>query len=170
MVLFPVNVETILHGSIMHLILNCYSLYVIGSQIESFLGKVKYFIIYLFSGLTGSLLSITFGGGNVSIGASGAIFGLMGALLYFGYYYRVYLGNVVKSQIIPLILINLAFGFFASGVDNAGHIGGLIGGIIITIALGVKDKTSTFEKVNGWIIAGLLFGFLMYMGLVLAGR
>ena len=160
----------VLHGSLMHLFFNCYSLYVIGSQIESFLGKIKYLIIYIFAGLTGSLLSITLSGGVASVGASGAIFGLMGALLYFGYYYRVYLGNVVKSQIIPLIAINLLFGFFAEGIDNAAHIGGLIGGILITIALGVKDKSSTFEKVNGWIIAFIFLAFLGYMGLVMAGR
>ena len=160
----------VLHGSLMHLFFNCYSLYVIGSQIESFLGKFKYLIIYIFAGLTGSLLSITMSGGVASVGASGAIFGLMGALLYFGYYYRVYLGNVVKSQIIPLIAINLLFGFFAEGIDNAAHIGGLIGGILITIALGVKDKSSTFEKVNGWIIAFIFLAFLGYMGLVMAGR
>ena len=109
-------------------------------------------------------------GGVASVGASGAIFGLMGALLYFGYYYRVYLGNVVKSQILPLIVLNLLFGFFAEGIDNAAHIGGLIGGIIITMALGVKDKSSTFEKVNGWIIAFIFLAFLSYMGIVMAGR
>ena len=160
----------VLHGSLMHLFFNCYSLYVIGSQIESFLGKFKYLIIYIFAGLTGSLLSITMSGGVASVGASGAIFGLMGALLYFGYYYRVYLGNVVKSQILPLIVLNLLFGFFAEGIDNAAHIGGLIGGIIITMALGVKDKSSTFEKVNGWIIAFIFLAFLSYMGIVMAGR
>ena len=160
----------VLHGSLMHLFFNCYSLYVIGSQIESFLGKFKYLIIYIFAGLTGSLLSITLSGGVGSVGASGAIFGLMGALLYFGYYYRVYLGNVVKSQILPLIVLNLLFGFFAEGIDNAAHIGGLIGGIIITMALGVKDKSSTFEKVNGWIIAFIFLAFLSYMGIVMAGR
>lgn len=159
-----------LHGSIMHLIFNCYALYVIGSQIESFLGKFKYSIIYLFSGLTGSLLSITLSGSVGSVGASGAIFGLMGALVYFGYYYRVYFGNVVKSQLIPLIALNLILGFVMSGIDNYAHIGGLIGGIIITIALGVKDKTSTFEKVNGWIIVTMFLAFLMYMGLVFAGH
>ena len=160
----------LLHGNIIHLLVNCYSLYIIGSQIESFLGRIKYSIIYFFSGLTGSLLSITMSGGVGSVGASGAIFGLMGALLYFGYYYRVYLGNVVKSQILPLIVVNLAFGFFASGVDNFAHIGGLVGGIIITMALGIKDKSSTFEKVNGWVIVSIFFIFLCYMGLVLAGR
>lgn len=159
-----------LHGSIIHLFFNCYTLYVIGSQIESFLGKIKYPIIYLFSGLTGSLLSITLSGGNGSVGASGAIFGLMGALLYFGYHYRVYLGNVVKSQILPLIILNLGFGFFATGVDNAAHVGGLIGGLIITMALGVKDKSSTFEKVNGWLITAIFLGFLFYMSFVLAAK
>lgn len=157
-----------LHGSIMHLLLNCYSLYIIGSQIESFLGKWKYIIIYLFSGITGALLSITLNGMIPSIGASGAIFGLMGSLLYFGYYYRVYLGNVVKSQIIPLIVLELSMGFLSTGVDNFAHIGGLVGGIIITMALGVKDKTTNFEKVNGWIVTGIFFIFLLFMAFVLA--
>ncbi len=158
-----------LHGNILHLGLNCYSLYIVGSQIESFLGKIKYILIYLFSGVTGALLSITLNGSVASIGASGAIFGLMGSLLYFGYYYRVYLGNVVKTQILPLVLLNLMVGFMSNGVDNYAHIGGLIGGMIITVALGVKDKTSTFEKVNGWIIVLIFLAFLLYMGLVMAG-
>lgn len=159
-----------LHGSLMHLIFNCYALYVIGTQIENFLGKFKYIIIYLFSGIIGAFFSIIFGGNILSIGASGAIFGLMGALVYFGYFYRVYLGNVLKSQIIPLILLNLAIGFLGEGIDNAAHIGGLIGGLFITMALGVKDKSSKTEKINGLIITVLFFSFVAYMGLVLAGK
>ena len=153
-----------LHGSIFHIFFNCYALYIIGSQIESFMGKTKYIIIYLFSGIMGSLFSMTFGGATASIGASGAIFGLMGALLYFGYYYRVYLGNVLKSQIIPLILFNLVF--IIPGVDNFGHIGGLVGGLLITRALGVKDKTTTFEKGNGWIMALIFTIFIVYIAFV----
>lgn len=159
-----------LHGSLIHLAFNCYALYVIGPQIESFLGKVKYLIIYLVSGLVGAFFSIIFGGDVPSIGASGAIFGLMGALLYFGYYYRVYLGNVVKSQIVPLIILNLVIGFLGTGIDNAAHIGGLAGGVFITMALGVKDKTTLFEKINGWIITLLFIGFVAYMGLVFVGK
>lgn len=155
-----------LHGSIFHIFFNCYALYIIGSQIESFMGKTKYIIIYLFSGIMGSLFSMTFGGATASIGASGAIFGLMGALLYFGYYYRVYLGNVLKSQIIPLILFNLILGFIIPGVDNFGHIGGLVGGLLITRALGVKDKTTTFEKGNGWIMALIFTIFIVYIAFV----
>lgn len=156
----------ILHGSLMHLFFNCYSLYVIGSQIESFMGRVKYFIIYWFSGLIGALFSISFANDVGSIGASGAIFGLMGALLYFGYYYRVYLGNVVKSQILPIICLNLAIGFFTPGIDNFAHIGGLIAGFLMSLALGVKDKTSWFEEMNGWIIITIFTIFISYIAFV----
>ena len=154
-----------LHGSIIHLGFNCYALFVLGSQIENFFGKFKYLIVYLFSGLIGSLFSIIFNS-YASIGASGAIFGLMGSLLYFGYHYRVYLGNVIKSQIIPLIVLNLVLGFVLSGIDNFSHIGGLIGGSIISVSLGVKDKSSMFEKVNGWIVTAIFLVFLIYMAFV----
>ena len=157
-----------MHGSLFHLIFNCYALYVLGSQIESFLGKFKFTIIYFLAGIMGSLFSITFNGNVASIGASGAIFGLMGSLLYFGYHYRVYLGNALKSQIIPLIIANLFFGFIMSGVDNAAHIGGLIGGLLVTIAVGVKDKSTTFEKINGFITTIILFAFVLYMALIQA--
>lgn len=157
---------TFLHANLIHLGFNCYALAILGSQLESFLGKPKYLIVYLFSGLVGSLFSMTFGGDYYSIGASGAIFGLMGSLVYFGYHYRVYLGNVVKSQIIPLILMNLGIGFLMPGVDNSAHIGGLLGGALVTIALGVKDKSSNFEKVNGVIVTLLFLVFVMYMAFV----
>ena len=136
-----------LHASILHILFNMYALYVIGMQLESFLGKWKYLIVYLFSGLGGSMLSIFFDNG-FSVGASGAIFGLMGALLYFGYHYRVYLDSVVKSQIIPLIVINLLIGFTSTGIDNWAHIGGLVGGILATMAVGVKYKSTKFEMIT----------------------
>ena len=139
-----------------------YALYVIGMQLESFLGKWKYLIVYLLSGLGGSMLSIFFDNG-FSVGASGAIFGLMGALLYFGYHYRVYLDSVVKSQIIPLIVINLLIGFTSTGIDNWAHIGGLVGGILATMAVGVKYKSTKFEMINGVIMYLIFIGFLGYM-------
>lgn len=155
-----------LHGSILHLLFNCYALFIIGSQLENFLGKAKFLTVYLVSGISGALFSIIFGGNAASIGASGAIFGLMGSLVYFGYHYRVYLGNVMKSQIIPLILFNLVLGFCLSGVDNFAHIGGLIGGSLITIALGIKDKSTSFEKINGWIMTAIFLAFAIYMAFV----
>ena len=159
-----------LHGSIMHLFFNMYALYVIGSQIENYFGKIKYLIIYLFSGIMGALFSMIFGGNVASIGASGAIFGLMGSLLYFGYHYRVYLGNVLKTQLIPLILFNLVLGFILPGVDNFAHIGGLIGGVLITKSVGVKDKSSTSDIVNGWIITTIFTLVILYVAFIYSVR
>ena len=150
------------HIGVVHLLVNSYSLFIIGSQMESFLGKFKYLFVYIISALCGSLMSIVFHE-TVSAGASGAIFGLLGSMLYFGYNYRVFLGNVLKSQIIPLIVLNLVVGFFIPGVDVAAHVGGLLGGIIATQAVGLKHKTSTFEKVNGYIILIIYMLFLGYM-------
>ena len=162
---FRLITSAFLHIGITHLLCNMYSLYVIGPQLESFLGKTKFLIVYLFSALSGSLLSICFTDG-VSAGASGALFGLLGSLLYFGYHYRIYLGSVMKSQIIPIIILNLLMGFFVGGVDNAAHIGGLIGGALITMALGVKYKSTTFEKINGWILTAIFLGFVIYAGFI----
>ena len=152
-----------LHGGISHYIVNMYSLYVLGSQIEGFLGRGKYLAVYMFSALIGSLFSIIF---NTvpSVGASGAIFGILGSLLYFGYHYRVYLGSVIKSQIIPLILINLGIGFLSNGqIDNFAHIGGLIGGVLMTMAVGIKYKSSKTEMINGAIVSLILTIFLFFV-------
>lgn len=154
-----------LHVSLFHLLVNMYSLYIIGSQIENFFGKTKYIVIYLFSAIMGSLFSMLFTRG-VSIGASGAIFGLLGAMLYFGYFYRIYLGNTITSQILPVILINLLIGFSSSSIDNFAHIGGLVGGIIITMALGVKDKADKNSRLKGIIFTTVIFLFLIYMNFI----
>ena len=151
------------HYELFHLLFNMYALYVVGSQIESFFGKTKYIIIYLGSALIGSLLSLTFMADNgASLGASGAIFGLFGSLLYFGYHYRLYLGNVLRSQIIPLIVFNLLLGFMNTSIDNAAHIGGLIGGILISMIVGVKYKTTKSEKINGVIMYTIIALFLVF--------
>lgn len=152
-----------IHVDFIHLFVNCYSLYVIGPQIENFFGKWKYLIIYLVSSISGNLLSIMFNGNVASIGASGAIFGLLGALLYFGYHYRVYLDGVIKSQIIPIIILNLLIGFMSTNIDNAAHIGGLVGGVLISIAVGVKYKSTKSEIINGIIMTLIFIGFLSYM-------
>lgn len=154
------------HVEILHLLFNMYSLYIIGTQIESFFGKWKYLIIYFVSAITGSLLSIVFS--NVpSIGASGAIFGLLGAMLVFGYYYRVYLGNTIYKNILPIIVINLMLGFMSSGIDNAAHIGGLVGGVLITMGLGVKNHKDKVGNTNGIILTILYIAFLVYLGIFL---
>ncbi|MBE6156903.1 MAG: rhomboid family intramembrane serine protease [Firmicutes bacterium] len=152
-----------LHGSIAHLLVNMYSLWVIGSQVETYLGKVQYLVIYLLSALMGSLFSIVFLETSLSVGASGAIFGLMGSLLYFGYHYRLYLSNALTGQIIPIIILNLILGFTMSGIDNAAHIGGLIGGYLATMIVGIKYKSTKRDNINGLIVYFALAIFLFYV-------
>jgi len=151
-----------LHIGLLHLFFNNYVLYVVGTQIENFYGKLKFLIIYLFSAITGALMSMLFTNA-ISAGASGAIFGLLGSLVYFGYHYRIYLGSAMRSQIIPLIVFNLLLGFLLVGIDNAAHIGGLIGGVVISIAVGVKNKSSIIDQVNGVVISVIMLLFLIYM-------
>ena len=140
-----------LHGGLVHLITNMYSLYIIGSQIENNYGKLKFIFIYLVSALTGGLLSAIFNN-NISIGASGAIFGLLGALVYFGFHFRLYLSDALKTRIIPVILINLILGFVIPNIDVTGHVGGLLGGLIISYLVGVPNKENKKDTINGIII------------------
>lgn len=162
--LYRLITSMFLHGSFVHLLLNMYSLYVIGPQIESFFGRTKFLIIYFGSGIIGGLLSMAFQNNlTVSIGASGAIFGLLGSLIYFGYHYRVYLGGVIKSQIIPLLIINLAIGLMISGINMFAHLGGLIGGVLVTKAVGVKYRSTTSDIVNGIIMTLIVVTFLCYL-------
>ena len=153
-----------LHIGFLHLICNMYALYILGSEIESYFGKLKYLFIYFISALVGSLVSLVFISENtISAGASGAIFGLMGALLYFGYYYRAMLNNAITKQIVPLILLNLFIGFISSDINNFAHLGGLFGGLIASMIVGVKYKSGKSEKTNGIIVLLLFIAFLIYM-------
>ena len=152
-----------LHIGILHLLCNMYSLYIIGKEVENVFGKVKYLIIYLLSGIAGSILSLAFNHNTICAGASGAIFGLLGALLYIGYYYRTYLGATLTRSIIPVIVLNLIIGFTSSGIDNAAHIGGLVGGILIAMAVGVPDKSNNNNKINGIVLSLIYFGFIIYL-------
>ncbi len=151
-----------LHIGLVHLLVNMYSLSIIGTQIENYIGKWKYIAIYIISAISGSLLSLVTGS-SISAGASGAIFGLLGSLLYFGYHYRLYLNSVLRNQIIPVIVINLIISFLLPGIDALAHIGGLIGGYLSTMALGIEEKSHKRDKINGWITLTLYLAFLIFM-------
>lgn len=151
-----------LHGGLVHLITNMYSLYIIGSQIENNYGKLKFIFIYLVSALTGGLLSAIFNN-NISIGASGAIFGLLGALVYFGFHFRLYLSDALKTRIVPVILINLLIGFMVTDIDNACHIGGLIGGYLAAMAVGIPEVENKKDKINGVILLLIYITFMSYL-------
>lgn len=162
--IFRVFTSIFLHIGLIHLVMNMWSLKIIGEQNENFYGHIKTLIIFLYSGIIGNLLSLIFMKSNViSAGASGSIFGLMGSLLYFSLNQRTYMSEALKKSIIPVIIINLLFTFTIPSINMYAHIGGLISGMIISSAVGIKYKTSKFERVNGIIASLLLLGFLCYL-------
>ena len=160
--IFRLITYAFLHGSIIHLLVNMYSLFIVGRQIENNFGKVRLLIIYFISALSGGLLSALFSDG-ISIGASVAIFGLLGALLYFGLHFRLYLTDALISKIIPIIILNLLIGFTVTGIDNACHIGGLIGGFLASMAVGVPEVENKKDRINGIILLLIYILFVSYL-------
>lgn len=152
------------HADILHILFNMIALYSIGPVVERYYGKSKFLLIYLVSGLLGSIFSGVFmTADSISIGASGAIFGLLGSICYFTYYYRATLQGILRGSIMPVIIINLVIGFLSSSIDLSAHIGGLIGGILISMAIGIGDKHRKSDQINGLVVLVLMAVFLIYM-------
>jgi len=124
-----------LHGGVMHIFFNMWCLWDLGRLCESLYGRWTYAAIYFITGITGGLASIGWNPGVLSVGASGAIFGLAGALIasfYLGEFSlpRVAISGTLRSLVI-FAVFNIVIGQFFGGVDNACHIGGLVSGLII---------------------------------------
>lgn len=123
-----------LHGGLMHIGFNMYALTALGPLIESVFGRIKYLIIYFVSAISSSYLSYMFSD-SISVGASGAIFGLLGASLVFAVKSQDKVGRAFINNIMSVIVVNLIIGFSMANVDNFGHIGGLIGGFVVSLIL-----------------------------------
>jgi rhomboid protease GluP len=128
-----------LHGGLMHIGFNMYALKSLGPFIERIYGRTRFLTIYFFGGLISSLFSYLFSEG-MSVGASGAIFALLGCALVYGIQMKNKVGKDFLSNIIQVIGINLILGFTVSNIDNYGHIGGLVGGIIGSFLISVYSK------------------------------
>jgi rhomboid protease GluP len=123
----------LLHGSFMHIGFNMYALYAFGTGLERRLGRRRFFLLYILSGFAGSVMSFLFTSGY-SIGASGGIFGLIGAEGVFLYQNRKLFGaQAMKAMqnVVLVVAINLFLGL-QPRIDNWGHIGGLVGGLIFS--------------------------------------
>lgn len=133
-----------LHFDFHHLMNNMIMLGVLGWQLEQELGKFKYLVLYFLSGVGGNLLSalveIRTGNLAVSAGASGAIFGVIGALLLISLRNHGRVGELSGKGIVFMILLSLYFGFTSTGVDNMAHIGGLLCGFILSALLYRKKR------------------------------
>ncbi|MBP1889461.1 rhomboid protease GluP [Clostridium moniliforme] len=124
-----------LHGGLIHIALNMYSLFIVGTVVEKIYGWKKYLGIYFLSSITSSLLGYLLGPEMISIGASGAIFGVLGAFLWFAIKEKENLQKGVLGNIIAVIVLNLFIGLTSSNIDNLGHIGGFIGGFTLSVML-----------------------------------
>lgn len=127
-----------LHGGLAHIAFNMYALKIIGSEVEYVYGKIKYISIYLISALGGSIFSYIFNSDSISVGASGAIFGLLGAMIIFGIKHKEKVGKEYIINLLKVLLINIFIGVTLSNIDNGAHIGGLIFGGISALVL--KDR------------------------------
>ncbi|UZR95247.1 rhomboid family intramembrane serine protease [Chondrinema litorale] len=159
-----------LHAGILHLLLNMYALLYIGVLLEPLLGKSRFLSAYLISGIAASLASLWWNDLTVSVGASGAIFGMYGVLL------ALLLNNIIGSAVKKAMLTSISFfiGYNIlygirtdSGIDNAAHIGGLLSGVVIGYALipSLKNYNNTsykYSTIGG--LSALLLGisFVMY--------
>ncbi|MBP7319667.1 MAG: rhomboid family intramembrane serine protease [Lachnospiraceae bacterium] len=133
-----------LHFGINHLVNNMLVLFFLGDNLERAVGHVRYLIIYLLSGLGAGSLSVYMmiqsGDYAVSAGASGAIFGMVGALLYIVIRNKGRLEGVTTKRLGFMILLSLYLGFSSTGVDNMAHVGGLISGFLLAVLLYHKKK------------------------------
>ncbi len=122
-----------LHSSMMHLMMNMLSLYMVGRMVEKLFSKTAYLSIYFLTAFLGSMFSLYMHTNTWGVGASGAIFGLFGALAGFAFFHR----NTMKNQFMAfmkdfgiILLINLAIGFIFPSIDVSAHVAGLLSGIV----------------------------------------
>jgi rhomboid protease GluP len=127
-----------IHANLLHLFVNCYSLYVIGPPVEAPFGYARFLLIYFLSGIAGVVLSFALSP-NPSVGASGAIFGLVGALTEYLFRHRKRFGQFGRQRLMNLvgiIALNLFLGLSSRQIDNWGHLGGLAGGALLGWLIG----------------------------------
>ncbi len=142
-----------IHIGFVHLAFNSYALYLFGLQVERRFGPARFLVLYLLSGIGGTVLSYV-GSRALSAGASGAIFGLMGAILVYYATHRDAFGSQGRRQLSSLLLImgyNLAWGFMNPSIDNLGHIGGLLAGMALGWAFCPRYRLET-DPARGFVL------------------
>ncbi|SDI32742.1 rhomboid family intramembrane serine protease [Natribacillus halophilus] len=134
-----------LHIGLLHLFMNSLALLFLGSAVERIFGTWRFVWIYMVAGVVGSTASYAFTE-QVSAGASGAIFGCFGALVYFGISHRRLFFRTIGRSVIVILLINVIFGTVVPMVDNGAHMGGLVGGFLAAATVGMPDKKYNLKQ------------------------
>jgi len=172
----------LLHASVPHILFNMYALVAFGSGLERHFGHPRFLLLYLLGGFTGNVLSFLLSDGY-SVGASTAVFGLVGAEGVFLFQNRGLLGNQFGraiGNVLFIVAVNLMLGL-TPGIDNWGHVGGLLGGLVFTWFAGpvwevrqaqlgeglvLGDKREPRDVLTGAAVVMLIFGILAVWGLV----
>ncbi|OLP65588.1 Rhomboid protease GluP [Bacillus pumilus] len=152
-----------LHIGFTHLLFNTFALWSVGAAVERVYGSGRFLFIYLISGIFGTITSFVFNTA-IAAGASGAIFGCLGALLYLAISNRELFFRTMGTNIIVIILINLGIGFTVAGIDNAGHLGGLVGGFLAALAVRMPKQAQLIKMMIASLFLLLIGGFGLYTG------
>ncbi|WP_160112342.1 rhomboid family intramembrane serine protease [Salicibibacter kimchii] len=136
-----------LHIGFFHLFMNSLALLFLGTAVERIFGTARFIWIYMVAGIVGSTASYAFTE-QVSAGASGAIFGCFGALVFFGVNHRRLFFRTIGRSVIVILLINVIFGTIVPMVDNGAHMGGLVGGFLAAATVGMPDKTYKLKQLG----------------------
>jgi rhomboid protease GluP len=161
-----------IHAGLLHLLLNSYALWVVGTQVEKLYGSARFLLIYLLSGV-GGVAGSYFGQiflqksfDAPSVGASGAIFGLFGVLAVFGFRYRSEMPPAIRramtAGVLPVIAVNLFIGFSIPFIDNSAHIGGLLTGAALTLIIPYVAPGREGVSNTGLLIIALCLAVIIY--------
>ena len=145
---------TFLHGNLIHLGMNMLVLWIIGPPLEEYFGHARYALVYLVSGLAGSAGALILSSGAPTVGASGAIYGIMGAALVLEAR-RIW---VFGGQALGLVVINLLFTFAIPGFSIGGHIGGLVGGGLCALAFSSFRRSPSVATLSMFAVGVLSVG------------
>ncbi len=152
-----------LHIGIIHLLMNSMALYFLGTTVERIFGRFRFLFIFLLAGFMGNVASFVFSPQSISAGASGGIFGLFGALLFFGLVHPRPFFRTMGANIITLVGINLLIGFLP-GIDFAGHLGGLVGGFLAAAIVSLPREKNFPRQIIAFIATLLITIFGLYFG------
>lgn len=157
----------LVHANFIHIGMNMLVLYVYGMNVEQVFGSGRFLLIYVISGLTGSAFSFAFGSGAPSVGASGAVFGVVGALVV--YLYRRRSSQFISqhlSGIMGFLVLNAVIGFILPQVDVLAHLGGLAGGAALGFAFDRGGRGAETTSPPGIQVAGVLATSAVVLALV----
>ena len=168
-----------LHAGLIHLFFNCFGLFIFGRLVEGVYGHLRFTATYLLAGLSGGVLSYLFNRTAIAVGASGAIFGILGALAAYFVVHRTSMGEMGRRNLTGLVAIaavNLAIGILIPGIDNWAHMGGLAGGFLMGLALAprysyetIYTPLGTLRRIVGQVPIGARWLAVPAFAVLLAG-